>query len=755
MGGITVNATDIAIALSLNRSSVVRRSKREKWAYEETTVRGGVQKRFIVSQLPHEIQVGLVRCGKIDDASGLCPEAAMEAAKKLLPLGNALSGESNKNNLPALSGRAGNSRMSCAGLDASILDDDRVARIVLILQEADQVPVGWKKRAWVEAVAEKYNTSYQTIYKWKKKYRQSGLQGLRHTKKGRDPHTAWDKEALDFWIGLVAKQAQRGMSISALYFNVLVVEAHRRGWKIGGKRNAYEKVEQLVSPCLRALQRGGVRALDNNLPPIMRNYADLQPFQLLVGDQHRFDFWVVDDESGELIRPEGYFWQDLRTRIIYGGALGRKYDSQMIGLALRLGIRIWGAFGSVYTDNGKPELSKYLMGVLKDMRRWNMEVFRDEQSIADISWLDEESINPGLITPGGHIKAIVKNAKAKMIEGTFNNLERILRDEMRVPGYVKKLGGDPHENDVDEAEIRKFAMQGKLLTLSEFMLAVLKALDFYNRMKPHRGVRREWAWKPKVRENASTPINCLLSCAQNDGWQPKFMDQGAVDLMFLPQAERKITTGRINFKNMHWECRDIEKPRALTDLNGQRVEIRYDPMSLDSLAVFHNGRFICEAMPVEYSSMINKDLATRKIQEKRRLRKLYIEEYNRLTSSAPDVREFSQVSTLEKAAAVIGRKKRARIAEQEELYRKRTDEELAADVAKLESLEQAQPVVKDLPERPAFFHSELARYSWIVKFEASGGELNESDRAFCEEYESAMSDEDREMWTLKRAYGGQ
>ena len=33
------------------------------------------------------------------------------------------------------------------------------------------------------------------------------------------------------------------------------------------------------------------------------------------------DDWVVDEDMGEVLRPEGYFWQDLRTRCLYGGVM--------------------------------------------------------------------------------------------------------------------------------------------------------------------------------------------------------------------------------------------------------------------------------------------------------------------------------------------------------------------------------------------------------------------------------------------------
>lgn len=44
------------------------------------------------------------------------------------------------------------------------------------------------------------------------------------------------------------------------------------------------------------------------------------------------------------------------------------------------------------------------------------------------------------LKPGAHKKAIVKNAKARMIEDTFDKLERILRSRkvFRPEGYLRR-----------------------------------------------------------------------------------------------------------------------------------------------------------------------------------------------------------------------------------------------------------------------------------------------------------------------------
>jgi len=672
----------------------------------------------------------------------LAPEAALQAAEKILPWNDIYKGIAKS--VPGISSEAWAPETALTVAD---IRNPHVIRWAKIVQEAERVPEGWQRRRWVEAVATKYDTTFSSIYRHIKKYEQLGLAGLKHTKPIKGGLRTWSREAIDYWIGLCLKKEHRKVSKDALY-QILVNEAEKRAWQIGGYRSAMDWYHAKASPQLLALQRGGMRALDNTLPPVVRNYNDLAPFEILVGDQHKFDCWVVDDETGEVFRPEGYFWQDLRTRSFYGGALAKKYDSLLMGLALRMGLHIFGAFDSIYTDNGKPELSRYITGIMRDMKTLGLFVRETLDVPLDIDG-DGDIINPLVTMPGTHRKAIVRNAKAKMIEGTFNVFEGILRDEFHVPGNVKKLGGSQEENEVDQKEITALAEQGKLLTFQEFALTVFRAMDYYNRDKAHRGVLKEWSWRP--RPTAATPMDCLRHCYA-DGWRPVRLSEAAVDLIFLKKVSRIVDRGRVALHNTLYEH------DALVTLNSQRVELRYDPMLLDTILVFHAGAYLCEANTVEYSSMKDMDLAHRKIEEKRRKRKAFAEQYRQITSQVPDFREYSTVPKAERTAALIGKERKERAAERAEMFRERTPEELEAEVkileertARMEAGTWKRQTEKPLPERPGYFMTDYDRYAWLAKYDMAGGTLTEDDRGFMTGYEAAMSPDQREYWEVVRA----
>lgn len=640
------------------------------------------------------------------------------------------------------------------------LRNPRVAKILAILREVDAMPREWTKGAdaWKKHVALMHQVAPQSVYRWMKKYDKRGIAGIEHRKATREQPKAWTREALDFWVGLCLKPAHRKIDLSALYEDALVIEAHRRGWNIGCYDSARWWYRKKATPLMLAMQKGGLRAADNLLPPILRSYNDMAPFEMLVGDQHRFDFWVVDDDTGQVFRPECFLWQDLRTRVIYGMAFDHHYDAHLCGLALRVGMQIFGCFSSIYTDNGKPELSKYMMGILNEIRALGMEWKLTEDAPMDVLDVDFEEVNPAIesTTPGTHKKAIVKNAKAKMAEGTFCVFENILRSRFRVAGSVKRLTDDPNHQDVDHEEAMKLAKENKLLLASEFYLTCYRAADYYNREKPHRGVRKEWLWKPRPAE--VTPYECLMACYA-DGWRPRWISDEAADHIFLKRQSRTVQLGRITIDG------EVYEHDALLDLpKSQRVDCRFNPLERDVILVYLEGEFLCPAHPVEYSSMKDEDLAKKKIMQKRSRRKAVADGFRAMIKSIPDLRLFSQVPEAEKVAAVVGVERKRIEAARASLTHTPSPEELAVEMGKLEALNERLPdgrmaahainaMGKPIPPRPDYFLSSVDRHLWCVQCVASGGSLSAEDSAFVAEHEAALPQDQRDRWQFEREYG--
>jgi hypothetical protein len=330
-----------------------------------------------------------------------------------------------------------------------------------------------------------------------------------------------------------------------------------------------------------------------------------------------------------------------------------------------------------------------------------------------------------------------------MIEGTFYRLEQIMASVMMLPGQTKKLSDDIHWQDIDHLEAMKFAKQGKLLTAREFALAMYLACDHYNSKKMHRGVLAEWAWKPKPKQ--VTPWDCLKACC-DAGWRPKMVSNDAADLIFLARASRMVNRGRISLENEQYES------DGLLELHGQRVDVRYNPMTLAELHIFRGGKYLCTAMPVEYSSMIDADLASRKIAEKRERRSRFAAEFKKISAIAPDFRQYSTVPEAERVAALIGTQRRQRAIENKEFNKPVSQEVVEAHIEKMEAgIALTAKAAKPLPERPKYFLDDLTRMEWTVKYLRAGGTLEKEDEEFRAHYLEAQTESQREFWQYQTA----
>lgn len=494
---------------------------------------------------------------------------------------------------------------------------------------------------------------------------------------------------------------------------------------------------KILHPALKEYRDGGRLALDNIVRPIMRTYANLAPLQIVVLDQHRMDIWCLDELTGQVIRPMIYMIQDLRTRMIVGLSISKdSYNAQMIGSALRVCVSCFGVFGNLFSDNGKPELSRYVEGIIDFLNTFGISWKAVDENYFEL--LNAEGAEDKTNTHR-KINANKQNAKSKPVERTFSPFGDIFTSQLRLPGSVKRLSDDIHQQELDAKEIKKLAEQGKLLTFSELVAYAYQASDIYNN-SPHRGVLAEWKWNPKPHE--ATPKDCLRAC-WNEGWRPKKISDELADLVFLAPAHRVVQKGMI-LLNKEYYTHD-----ALLSLHGQRVSIRFDPMDYSEIQVFNNSKFICTALPIERSNMLDRDLIARKNAEKRKLCKDVIDEFKRLTAVVPDMRQYSQVPAAERVAALIGSDRKRRALENQELYKTQTPEEIEAGMRRMEELNRPQKKVFEVPPRPKFWDFKCDRYDWYLRATAAGIILSSEDLQWMREYEMAMTPGDREHAQFK------
>jgi hypothetical protein len=142
-------------------------------------------------------------------------------------------------------------------------------------------------------------------------------------------------------------------------------------------------------------------------------------------------------------------------------------------------------------------------------------------------------------------------------------------------------------------------------------------------------------------------------------------------------------------------------------------------MEPDWVMAYHGGRCVGECNMVEYSSMVDEELANRKIREKARRRSAIIDEYRKLTKGIPDFMGYSRIEDKPKAT-------------------KSSPEPEALPMAE-NDVKKAIKEMEELQNRPVFY-TRLDRYEWLLAQAASEGVLTEEDLRFIEKYEGGMDE---------------
>ncbi|MBI3584236.1 MAG: Mu transposase C-terminal domain-containing protein [Nitrospinae bacterium] len=597
--------------LGITLQAVLKGCKEGKYKAIKVNGNGGKQYRIALSSLPPDAQLKWIQ--KNQETAKLLSEHIKER------LSSQAQWEIEKMKVD----KGGN----CEGqITVCKIDYERME----LVQKALSVPQGYKKGKWKRKCAVEAGITYQTLCGDIKGYKEQGSQYFNKERKQKGT-TAWDPEALLYMQGVYLKAIREAGDASKRFvYQAVASKAEKESWKIGSESSAYEHFTRL-NPLLEKYARGGSRALDN-IFYIIRQYKDLAPFECIVGDQHRFDFWVHDREIDKIFRMEGYFWLDLRTRNIYGCSLADRYNSYMIGLSMRMGIGHFGKFQKAYTDNGKPETSRFFNLVGNDLQAYGIqskdivELYRTKDNKYAIEGEDEGKIIETVDTPEvWHRYARPYNAKAKLIERFFGSFERILLD-LGVPGHIRELKGTSEEKALSDRRLKNLIKENKLLTPEEFILKAIEGVGVYSNRR-HSALGR-------------TPMEELLYAVKNEGFKPVYMPEHELDFVLLKREERTVNRGRIWIEKKLYEGLNLEC--GLWDLaDGTRVEVRYDPYDFEKAFAVKPGGEAITLRKVPESSMKDNELVTELMKWKKEMMEKVREHYKKLTAPVPGVIEYS------------------------------------------------------------------------------------------------------------------
>jgi len=584
-----------------------------------------------------------------------------------------------------------------------------------------------------EALSREHGVSVSTVKRHIIWIRANGYQPKEHKPR---PLQAWDAEALAFFKQFylkVSREAGR-CTVRNAYQQTLIAAA-RNGWKIGSEQSAYVHARK-IHAALKLYVKGGSRALDNMFY-IARDLTGLRPFQIVVGDQHRFDFWVTDDQ-GVYFRPECYLWLDMRTRLVYGIAFDRNYNTRTVLRALKQGVMRFGKFESTYNDNGSGEKSAVADYTIEQLQNYGMkfcdegDLYRTETGAYVVEGADGKMVNVARSRTewkkqNRRIYANVKNAKTKPIERFFSTLEQILRD-MITPGLVIDAASDAATEEESSRRLQWQKDNGYILPFEEFVYRVLDAINTYEQ-RTHGTLQR-------------SPMVELEHAVKVEGWRPAKIEENDIKYLFLERGHAIVRDGRVTLAKRQFIGPDltqemIRKNRGnLTGLNRQKVELRYDPENLDDgiWAIDPRNNEAVALTPVTPIPMLDDKAASGALEWKRRNMKAVSETYRDMTKDAQltlfEPQKFKELGESKAAAAMIPEALAI------------SPEEFSAQVAAKITVE---PKIRERQKH--VFLTERDRYESLFTMIIKNEKVSAADRAFMAEYEEKMKDEEVEYFS--------
>ncbi len=558
---------------------------------------------------------------------------------------------------------------------------------------------------------------------------------------------AWSPEAI-VWMKafyLAAKHEVGGGSKRNAYREVCK-EAAIRGWKVGTEQSAYKHLKD-VHALLEKYTEGGTRALDN-LFYIARDLTHIKPFEIIVGDQHIFDWWVIDD-TGKEIRPQCYLWLDMRTRLPYGIAFEQgAYNFRTVARSLRAGVERFGRFKSTYNDNGRPEMSGKIDWLVTTLQTLGMK-FTDEAELyktPDGKYAIEDD-NGAVVEiaescaewhkRNRRIYAKVKNAKTKPIERFFSTLEQLLLDRC-LPGAVINPNASAAEEEKESARLNWQKKNGYLLHYDEFVAHVLDALTMYE-TRTHSMLK-------------ISPRQEMQKAIEMEGWKPSFIEPAQIAYLFMEPHIRKVKNNRVTACGMTFVGPDLTAEMVksnrgnLAGLDGKKIEVRIDPDNPESGAFAIDPRdkqFIYLTPEIRIDPFDDEQVQSAIAQKKHNI-KAVTDAYKAQTAGV--VRSGRVLSSSIYKGLEERKKETEKAIEHTASAPDFTNEELNAAVQALLQKEQ------NATSKPVY-SSERDRYDSILDAILDDAPLTQADKEFKIYYEQNMGEEERLFFENKITYG--
>lgn len=392
------------------------------------------------------------------------------------------------------------------------------------------------------------------------------------------------------WEWFVSEWGIQSEPPVAVVYRRYVQEAKKHGWEIPSADWFEERVKEIPEPVVTYLRKGK-KALEEALPPILRDYEKLPLHGVWCSDFRRLDVWCEIDD--EICRPWMIAWQEVRTRKILAWRLVKNPNPDAVRLCFRDAMLAAKALpAAIYVDNGMEYAAKCNTGGATRRNRFKQ---RD-----DDCWGIFTLLNVPIIwsTPG--------YAWSKPIESFWAGFKRNLENRREFErAYV---GASPDQRPENAAPNKEKAA-GVAVPEKRIKEVICEEITAFNERDGHRGhgmnkrspnaVYAELAAAPELLTRQPTPQQLRLCLARAEA--VKLDRYGQFTLHKTTYGAEKLATER---------------------LPGVTYTALYDPENLARpVAVLLHGEFYCEAAPIGRVAFGDTEAVREHAKHKARLRK--------------------------------------------------------------------------------------------------------------------------------------
>ena len=337
------------------------------------------------------------------------------------------------------------------------------------------------------------------------------------------------------------------------------------------ERTFYRHIETDIKETLKVLGREGEKAFNDRYTPYIRRiYDPMNSNDYWIADTHTLD--IISTADGKLHRLYLVAFMDARSGIIFGWHITDRPGSQATLIALRKAILKYGIPKYIYVDNGHEFLTKDVGGLGHRQKKSTKNDFTAPPVFERLG-----------ITM---VNAIVRNAKAKIIERRFKDLK---------DGLSRLFDTFTGGNILEKPEKLKQVVKGNLgiiPTDRELISVVDELIENYFNYEPYNGAVRKdkGIIKRQVYEDNLVTKRVADECDLN---------------LMLMRSSRKYKVGQ---RGVHLtiagEQIDYWSNEFVDTYIGKEVYFRWDPDDLSYIRVYDlNDRYLM-TVPADNEAVI-------------------------------------------------------------------------------------------------------------------------------------------------------